>query len=597
MLEYGFTTESLETLRRLFGSDSTTNLNVKAVLPLDLITPNHHNAVTKKKETAAERELRYWIYIRTPDDDIHKPDRSRVLAFHLLVSKFRLKLGKVVLQFLKDEFIDKLENLRIAKGYKRVVKGQTEFSTFDSALLEMKSPKATDEFTELVQDAHDRTCGVTADRLQLARKVMNMFRFKFPANTTRSRKGFVVRFVSQKRSDLLGSFTHIQQEKGGPITLSCSSQQKLAKIISAEGSHANSQASKALNQPFFPALSYPMLVLPNAGSPVTMNGTPTGDQMTQPFHNPSTLMSVPQVFRTHHDPSPASVESNLFRPDDEPDDTYYDGSPLSSDDGSSAGDQEDDELSLLRKHQDVNPEVVVPGGNGDPITVVHDDCSLETNSVGSTTAPTSASADGAGIRSLAGDLPKQATNQLDISTGNCDSVSVDGDDCSITTNAVSYIPKSNMDSNDRPLHRDVSELLIPRPVVYVPTVAEDDHPGSSTGTTESLSLPYDGNGNAIAASSNSSIESSSMSTLDVTLRLECLTSIATEKSLRVSHVIPTTSLSVFLFIITDVLVILFLFLQKFTKDERLRFHCPLHCPQVSPPRRSYRRTPVSKEVR
>ena len=327
MLEYGFTTESLETLRRLFGSDSTTNLNVKAVLPLDLITPNHHNAVTKKKETASERELRYWIYIRTPDDDIHKPDRSRIQAFHLLVSKFRLKLGKVVLQFLKDEFIEKLENLRISKGYIRVVKGQTEFATFDSALLEMKSPKATDEFTELIQDAHDRTCGVTAERLQLARKVMNMFRFKFPANTTRSRKGFVVRFVSQKRSDLLGSFTHIQQEKGGPITLSCSSQKKLAKIVSADGSHAHCQPTKTMNQPLFPVLSYPMLAMPNAGGPVYMNGKPTGELMTQPLNNPSTFVSIPQVFPQHHDPSPPSVESHTFHPADEPDDTYYDGLP------------------------------------------------------------------------------------------------------------------------------------------------------------------------------------------------------------------------------------------------------------------------------
>ena len=185
-------------------------INAKAVIPPNLITPNK----SKVKESCAEMQARYWMLICKPEELVDQPDLERINDFSTLVNLFREKLGKVILNELQFNLAKELEKLRQASNYEPV--GVDDFTTYDMVLKECRSSKDKDgTLFSMLQNAFNNDYGLFEDRHELSDHVMNIFKIRY-ASTTGERaasKGFVVQFVSQKRSDMKGVLNEILKNK------------------------------------------------------------------------------------------------------------------------------------------------------------------------------------------------------------------------------------------------------------------------------------------------------------------------------------------------------------------------------------------------
>ena len=208
ILDYGLV-ENRHLLDLGILRDDATNLEVKASLPLNLITPNH----AKHKETQEQRNHRYWLLIRRQSEPEDLPSIERIASFSLLVKAFRNKLGKVILDHLQHRFVNVLEEIRQERNYTPSTTKQ--FLTFQMALKELRhSGNDTSLFRDMIQQAFDSTYGLTSSRRTFADQVMRIFRFRYSGSTSIGRKGFVVQFISQKRGDLLSAFSKISKKRG-----------------------------------------------------------------------------------------------------------------------------------------------------------------------------------------------------------------------------------------------------------------------------------------------------------------------------------------------------------------------------------------------
>ena len=208
------------------GINDAAILDVKAVVPPNLTTPNK----SKLKESNADTDARYWLLICKADDDPNQPDIMRINNFSMLVNSFRERMGKVILNELQLKFAKELESLRKVSNYDPA--GADEFTTFQSVTDEVRSSKDKNGILfSMLQESFDNSYGPNEDRNELADHIMNIFKFRYSHNPNEkvSSKGFVVQFVSQKRSDMKGVLNDILDKKPTKRKIVCTRQGELRK--------------------------------------------------------------------------------------------------------------------------------------------------------------------------------------------------------------------------------------------------------------------------------------------------------------------------------------------------------------------------------